>query len=59
MLLQEGESCGEEGILQGCVEVMLLDELDQELEGLVFQLEVVERGCLSDLLADRQFVLND
>ena len=53
MVLQEGESCGEEGILEGCVEVMLLDELDQELEGFVFKLEVVNRGCLGDLLADR------
>jgi hypothetical protein len=59
VLLQEGESCGDEGILQGCVEVMLLDELDEELEGLVFKLEVVNRGCLGDMLADRQFVLND
>ena len=58
-MLQDGESCGEEGILEGCVEVMLLDELDQELEGLVFKLEVVNRGCLRDLLAYREFVLND
>ena len=58
-MLQEGESCGEEGILQGRIEVMLLDELDQELEGLVFQLEVVGRVCLSELLADRELVLHD
>ena len=58
-MLQDGESCGEEGILQGSVEVMLLDELDQELEGLVFKLEVVNRGCLRDLQAYREFIQND
>jgi len=59
VLLQEGEGCREEGILQGCVEVMLLDQLDQELEGLVFELQVVNRGCRGDLLADRELVLKD
>ena len=47
MVLQEREGCGEEGVLQGRVEVVLLDQLDQELEGLVLELEVVERGRLS------------
>ena len=59
MVLQEREGCGEEGVLQGRVEVVLLDELDQELEGLIFQLEVVERGHLDGLLADGEVVLND
>jgi len=59
VVLQEREGCGEEGVLQGRVEVVLLDELDQELEGLIFQLELVERGRLGGLLADGEVVLND
>ena len=59
MVLQEREGCGEEGVLQGRVEVVLLDQLDQELEGLVLELEVVERGRLSGLLADGEVVLDD
>lgn len=58
-MLQELECSGEEGVLQGRVEVVLLDELDQELKGLVLELEVVERGRLSGLLADGEVVLDD